>query len=895
MNIDDLSFVRFEIIFATDYKPQLSENAKLENWTVMEHDSRYLINTPLYTYSIDNYEKFYNIITSDFLNGYQDMKIKIKYRDNTENTIKMWYYFEDVIIKFIPSHIRASMKKIRNTFNPSSINHLLFETNSNFTMYLTFDNFFEFFVFDTKMSKENITAWLGFFVRFVLASQNLDDKHETMADLVNFSNEDGGTFDELFKYIDNEDIKQYFSGLVEEYNDLEYNRLEKLSKQILNYDIDVSEISEIDFINIARYQLLSVSILFNICFISENTKLMRLLVNETDGRNTNVIFDFTDFDKYGDLELLKSILPTTNDVYNYIVYKKFGINIRIPTTTINEYLIVIADTVLSPKYWKNYEFIFWKSLNFPIMNHVVSLSLDGIDEIPEQIVALINLKTLTAHKTLKRLPKNIGLLSKLEVLSLSGSQLVELPSSLFDIKTLQILELDSNFISHIDENIGNLINLIDLNLSANELDIVPVNIGQLHRLKLLSLDHNNIKRLPNSIGNLQNLQSLSLENNQLELLPESIVNLRQAYIAYTNNPNIVLSERILQFLNGGLNHLRHHGIYDDAQSVHNSALQQSIKTSIKNIIDSEQSMNSEQVLIAINNDPVLTPITKTEIGRYVSNKDLVSDLDVNYLDILTAVWNRIIINEHAVELKNRLNQEIMDCAIGHVCFTGRISRLVNCLAGMDDLVNIGISDSEQIGIIISIIKDTLVSENRYTVALHKSIVKDRLLELKYTQDVIDLWLSFIEETDEEPDEDDVDTEDDEEELEDDEEELVDENEDDQPNFILDADDGEIIDREDDNVELEDEEELEDDEEELEDANEDDQTNFILDDGEIIDREDESEEDENEDDVLADIIGRLNVDENVDEDEQTSFLDDEGVNDVIQGVNDVIQGGNSDRE
>ena len=38
------------------------------------------------------------------------------------------------------------------------------------------------------------------------------------------------------------------------------------------------------------------------------------------------------------------------------------------------------------------------------------------------------------------------------------------------------------------------------------------------------------------------------------------------------------------------------------------------------------------------------------------------------------------------------------------CFTGRISRLVNCLNGFTDLVNINIEDNQQIGNIIVIIK-----------------------------------------------------------------------------------------------------------------------------------------------------------------------------------------------
>ena len=44
------------------------------------------------------------------------------------------------------------------------------------------------------------------------------------------------------------------------------------------------------------------------------------------------------------------------------------------------------------------------------------------------------------------------------------------------------------------------------------------------------------------------------------------------------------------------------------------------------------------------------------------------------------------------------------------CFTGRMSRLINCLNGFDDLVEIKISDKEQIGNIIVTIRNKLIEK-----------------------------------------------------------------------------------------------------------------------------------------------------------------------------------------
>ena len=74
--------------------------------------------------------------------------------------------------------------------------------------------------------------------------------------------------------------------------------------------------------------------------------------------------------------------------------------------------------------------------------------------------------------------------------------------------------------------------------------------------------------------------------------------------------------------------------------------------------------------------------------------------------------------------------------------TGRISRLVNCLAGYDNLVIVQIADNEQIGTIIELIQ-TRLGEN-YSVEEHKRISILELTERGYNQEVILEWVEYIE-------------------------------------------------------------------------------------------------------------------------------------------------------
>jgi hypothetical protein len=78
------------------------------------------------------------------------------------------------------------------------------------------------------------------------------------------------------------------------------------------------------------------------------------------------------------------------------------------------------------------------------------------------------------------------------------------------------------------------------------------------------------------------------------------------------------------------------------------------------------------------------------------------------------------------------------------CFTGRISRLVNCLNGFDPLVSINVSESEQISQIIILIRNQLYQTNSYSIIVHKQLVEERLKELNYSNDMIDVWIQNIE-------------------------------------------------------------------------------------------------------------------------------------------------------
>ena len=77
------------------------------------------------------------------------------------------------------------------------------------------------------------------------------------------------------------------------------------------------------------------------------------------------------------------------------------------------------------------------------------------------------------------------------------------------------------------------------------------------------------------------------------------------------------------------------------------------------------------------------------------------------------------------------------------CYTGRLSRLVNCLNGFYDDIEIKIHDNQQIGNIILLIKNKLETDEGINVKQWKLEVKKELIEREYKAEEIEEWLEYI--------------------------------------------------------------------------------------------------------------------------------------------------------
>jgi hypothetical protein len=119
------------------------------------------------------------------------------------------------------------------------------------------------------------------------------------------------------------------------------------------------------------------------------------------------------------------------------------------------------------------------------------------------------------------------------------------------------------------------------------------------------------------------------------------------------------------------------------------------------------------------------------------NRGVRDMINLTFGEVLCYVWQIIINHKERDQIKHILNDEMKDSICK--CFTGRLSRLVNCLNGFDDRVSIKISDKQQILNVIIKIKNTFDD-----VEIQKKEAMSALLDLDYNKETIDEYLIYLE-------------------------------------------------------------------------------------------------------------------------------------------------------
>jgi hypothetical protein len=312
-----------------------------------------------------------------------------------------------------------------------------------------------------------------------------------------------------------------------------------------------------------------------------------------------------------------------------------------------------------------------------------------------------------------------------------------IPKEIQFLTQLKNLSLYNNHIVKIPSEIQFLTQLIELDLSFNHIKEIPKEIQFLTQLTFLDLNFNQIKEIPKEIQFLIQLTHLYLHNNHIKELPLEIINLRNLIIFYYNNNQIEnllnpIINRLLKRIENKNKQI--YNIHNDTQNVHSSSIQQSIKDSIFNLLKQLKGPYKYNYL----DDPILIQQTKEQLTEYSNCTDIHTQLECTFEELLNAVFYEIQFydSEKQISAKKRINEEMLDGLC--MCFTGRISRLVNSLSGLSEKVSIKISENEEISNII-----ILANKKYKKIKEIKDYVKKEMKERLYNDSIIEEWLSYI--------------------------------------------------------------------------------------------------------------------------------------------------------
>lgn len=147
-------------------------------------------------------------------------------------------------------------------------------------------------------------------------------------------------------------------------------------------------------------------------------------------------------------------------------------------------------------------------------------------ELTAAIAKLVHLRELCIFATFTKLPEELGDLSQLELLSLSSSNLSELPKSVTRLAKLRTLKLGgAQHLTKVLPDLGMLTELEHLDLErvskpAGVLD--RIDFSRMTKLRELNLRRAGLVELPSTLENMPALEVLDLSNQHLARLPEAV-------------------------------------------------------------------------------------------------------------------------------------------------------------------------------------------------------------------------------------------------------------------------------------------------------------------------------------------------------------------------------------
>lgn len=418
-------------------------------------------------------------------------------------------------------------------------------------------------------------------------------------------------------------------------------------------------------------------------------------------------------------------------------------------------------------------------------------TIDELTEINDyHNISWLHIKNINFNKDF-HLPKSLQTLYLLNCNNIE--HIVKLPNHIeyLNVNGCNCYSIDKWFQS-------DLLKLHSIHIKMNRLAFVPI-IPQ--NVISLDISNNSIKKLPITNCFPQNIHSINLSDNLLEDLPAWLLDLNintqielygnrfwfNHYDSISLNKPITMTllqisdryfnrrltvnllkimkrslpqEEYEQFLldnpicetyllqpNGGGRIITQPSIHvkkttaEKEQNVHNSDIQDSFCDCVKIIMNCTEPYNPQyldevyQYYISDGDDKYYNIKFINLVRQLCILDSIVSRIGVKYHEIFERIWAMTSVHPYKIEIRQILKEDIY--AARDVCFTGKVTKLVNALSGFIEGIYVGYSENEQINNrVIMIMREYVDSPE-----LIKSKVKESLDELKIKEDKQIIWLN----------------------------------------------------------------------------------------------------------------------------------------------------------
>lgn len=157
---------------------------------------------------------------------------------------------------------------------------------------------------------------------------------------------------------------------------------------------------------------------------------------------------------------------------------------------------------------------------------VIQLTLNGYEEIPKGVYKFNNLSKLTIRNGLKKLPADLYKVGKMETLILIDNPIQQIPENIKLCRFIREIKIINSNLVEIPSSLFELPQLINLTIKNSKLNSLPLIKKDNLVLKLLNLKNNNLTFINDDLQHLIALEAFYCSGNPIKSLSGNFSNPR---------------------------------------------------------------------------------------------------------------------------------------------------------------------------------------------------------------------------------------------------------------------------------------------------------------------------------------------------------------------------------